>query len=72
MTRGDHLEWCKERARRYLDKGDVANAIASMLSDMNKHTETKLGIDSSLYALGMMCVANNDWPGAKRFVEGFN
>lgn len=39
MTREEHLEWCKERAREYLAQGDVVNGIASMLSDLNKHDE---------------------------------
>jgi len=29
MTRDEHLEWCKKRAREYLARGDAANAIAS-------------------------------------------
>ncbi len=72
MTREKHLEWCKKRAREYLDQGDVANGIRSMLSDLNKHDETKVGVGSVLYRLGMMYQMNNDMPGARHFVEGFN
>ena len=72
MTREKHLEWCKERAREYLDQGDVANGITSMLSDLNQHEETRLDGGSALSSLGMMYVMNNDMAGARRFVEGFN
>lgn len=71
MTRHEHLEWCKNRAHEYLDKGDLANAIASMLSDLNKHVETKLSKGSPLSQLGMMTVMNHDMNGAKRFIDGF-
>ena len=72
MTRQEHLEWCKKRAREYLDQGDVVNGITSMLSDMNKHKETRLDDGSALSSLGMLYVINNDIAGARRFIEGFN
>jgi hypothetical protein len=31
--RDEHLEWCKERARDYLDAGELSNAVASMGSE---------------------------------------
>lgn len=40
MNRQEHLEWCKKRALEYVDKGDLTNAFASMLSDLRKHPET--------------------------------
>ncbi len=72
MTRQEHLEWCKKRAREYLDQGDVVEGITSMLSDMNKHEETRLDGGSALSSLGMLYVINNDIAGARRFIEGFN
>jgi len=33
MTREEHLRWAKDRALEYADKGDVANAIASLRSE---------------------------------------
>ena len=72
MTREQHMEWCKGRALEYLDKGDVANAIASMLSDLAKHPETRLSSNSPLPMLGMMTAARGDSRGARRFIEGFN
>ena len=33
-TRAEHMEWCKLRARQYLDAGDGQQAFASMMSDL--------------------------------------
>lgn len=38
--REDHLQWCKERAIKYVDNNDLKNAFASFQSDMGKHEET--------------------------------
>lgn len=40
MNRAEHLEWCKQRALEYVDKGDLKEAFASFQSDMTKHPET--------------------------------
>ena len=51
MTREEHLEWCKVRARAYLDQGQAAAAITSLMSDLTKHPETvKLVSDSNFCA----------------------
>ena len=71
MNRSEHLQWCKDQALEYLDKGDLVNAIASMLSDLRKHDETR-GIGEKLGGLGMLYVMNGDFAGARRFIEGFN
>ncbi len=71
MERQEHLQWCKDRALEYLDRGDLVNAIASMLSDLSKHDETR-GIGKKLGQLGMLYVMNHDSAGARRFIEGFN
>ena len=42
-TAEEHLAWCKKRALEYLDAGELANAFTSMLSDMDKHPDTRLG-----------------------------
>lgn len=71
MNRDEHLAWCKERAREYLAHGDVANAVASMLSDMNKHPETA-PVSKALGGLGLVTAASGDVAAARRFIEGFN
>ena len=71
MPREEHLEWCKQRAREYLDRGDIANGISSMLSDLNNHPETKQD-NTTMSALGLLYAMNKDLRGARRFIEGFN
>lgn len=72
MTREEHLAWCKKRALEYLDKGDVENAIASMMSDMQKHDETKLISGSMLSAMGLTIAMTRNPQDARRYIEGFN
>jgi hypothetical protein len=72
MTRGEHLAWCKERALKYADRGDVPGAVASMRSDMGKHPDT-----SSHRALDLMVMlapsGEFERPGElRKFIEGFS
>lgn len=71
MTRVEHLEWCKKRAHEYLERGDVANAIASMMSDLKKHPETSHA-NSFLDMVGMQAAINGSVHDARRFIDGFN
>lgn len=71
MTRAEHLEWCKKRAHEYLDKGDVVNAVASMMSDLEKHPETSVK-SPVLGMLGIMAATKNDVREARRYIDGFN
>lgn len=71
MTRQEHLDRCKKRAHEYLAVGDIANAVTSMLSDLNKHEETKLNTPT-LAMVGMLAVRDNDLTAARRFIDGFN
>jgi hypothetical protein len=68
-TREEHLEWCKQRAREYLDAGELANAVASMGSDLEKHPETRFS--PTLVAVGMLYVMDGDRQAVRRWVEGF-
>lgn len=72
MNRAEHLAWAKERALEYADRGDVAQAMASLGSDLNKHPETKGHVGMEL----MMMLAMNghlDSPAElRKFIEGFN
>lgn len=70
-TREDHVEWCKENARKYLERNDIKNAVTSMMSDMSKHPETR-EIGKALEMLGLSAILHNDREGARRFIEGFN
>jgi hypothetical protein len=71
-TRAEHLAWCKLRALDYADVGDLAGAMASMGSDLNKHPDTKghLGIElMMLEALSGRLIAPAE---IRKFIEGFN
>jgi|HubBroStandDraft_6_1064221.scaffolds.fasta_scaffold96530_1 hypothetical protein len=68
-TREDHLEWCKQRARKHLDKSDLKNAVTGMADDLAKHRET--GCNPFLLIAGMVAAHNGDFEGVRRWVEGF-
>lgn len=70
MTRAEHLEWAKERAREYLDKGDYGDAWASFVSDQRKHPE--LCYDHFLLSMGMRHVMSGNAVEVRKFIEGFN
>ena len=72
MTRNAHVEWCKVRAREYLDRGDAMQAFTSMGSDMDKHPDTK---DHPGVAVGLqlMMIGNlSTVPEMRHFIDGFN
>lgn len=69
-SREEHLQWCKDRALEYWRAGDLQNAYVSMLSDLNKHDETK-GFNQFLLALGIIYVNNYDNEGVHRWITGF-
>ncbi len=72
LTRQEHLEWCKERAREYLDRGDWQDAFGSFVSDMGKHPDTKdhlaLGLGMQLLLIGKL----RDVVSMREFIEGFH
>lgn len=71
-TRAEHLEWCKQRAREYCDRGDAMNALTSMFSDLEKHPETA-GHAGIQMGFAMMMGEMLDSPHeARRFIDGFN
>ncbi len=72
MTREEHLAWCKRRAYEYLNNGDVQNAITSMMSDLQKHEETKTQVGGVLDMLGFFAATAKDKQAAKRYIDGFN
>ena len=76
--RSDHVAWCKERALLELNAPErteadaVANAFASMVSDLRKHPDTE---DHSANSLGMqLLIAGhlNTRTEMRRWIEGYN
>jgi len=72
VTRQEHVEWCKIRARQYLDVGDVSNAWASMASDLSKHPETANHSGLILGTMQVMGGMLSTVDEMRLFIEGFN
>jgi hypothetical protein len=72
MKREDYLEWCKKRALKHIDAGDLAGAYTSMAYDLRKHPETEnhVGIKDGMMLLitGNLSTADE----MRKFIEGFN
>lgn len=41
LSRKDHLEWCKKRAKEAMQGGNYAAGWASFVQDMAEHPETR-------------------------------
>lgn len=70
MTRDEHLTFCKQRAHEYLAIGDVQNAVQSMMSDLQKHDDTK-NVAPEVLALGFSVMLSGDRDLARRYIDGF-
>jgi hypothetical protein len=68
-TRDEHLEWCKQRAREYLDAGDLLDAVTSMGGDLDKHPE--LGCNPYLLMAGALDAQNGEREKVRLWIEGF-
>ena len=72
MNRNEHLEWCKQRALEYVERGELSNAMASMGSDLEKHPDTE---NHPAIQMGVMMLAggmlNSDHE-MRKFINGFH
>ena len=74
MTRDEHLQWCETRAMDYVAQGDLINAVASMMSDMQKHDGTATSENGALARFGVIAAlkaAQGDRDFVVRYIEGF-
>lgn len=72
ISREEHLAVCKQRALEYLDDGDAKNAVASMISDLGKHSAWRGSTFlDGMSLIGMFTVAEGDEP-VRKWIEGFN
>ena len=71
-NRDEHVEWCKQRACEYLERGDVMQAFTSMGSDLDKHPDTKdhpgVKIGLNLLMIGSLSTV----PEMRHFIDGFH
>lgn len=73
MNRAEHLQWCKTRAMEYVNKGDLNQAVTSMLSDLSKHPETKASSEGICAQIGMMELMRGPTrEGISKYIHGFN
>ena len=73
MTRQEHLQWCKDRAMKYVGTGDLNSAVTSMLSDLGKHDETRASSEGVLAQMGMMeLMRGPSKDSIARYIQGFN
>ncbi|MCK5016322.1 MAG: hypothetical protein KAS32_04545 [Candidatus Peribacteraceae bacterium] len=68
-TRADHIAWCQMRALEYVDSNNPHNAVASMMSDVRKHDETK---DHIGVMLGLTLINGGSNEDVRKWIEGFN
>ncbi len=74
MTRAEHLQWCKERANEYVNRGELVEGVTSMMSDLSKHDETKSSAGGAMAMLAILALQqaqSGDVAGVRRFVDGF-
>jgi hypothetical protein len=69
ISRKAYLATCKAEAMTYVERGELAEAVASMISDLSKRRDTKPHL--ALIQLAMMYLADMDKGGIKRWIEGF-
>lgn len=72
VSREDHLAWCKSRALECVARGDLHEAVASMISDMQKHPLTDTRALGDLAMAGMMDAKKRDARAVKRWIEDFD
>lgn len=71
MTRAEHLQWAKDRAMEYLEKGNLMEAYQSFRSDMNKHDELKGHVGHLLGDQLLLAGKLNSTDAMKAHIDGF-
>jgi hypothetical protein len=66
----EHFNWARERALEYVELGDGGGAMASLVSDLNKHPGTARILTPDLQYLFAGEVVIGGAAGAKQFIEG--
>tara|TARA_R110000744_G_scaffold338330_1_gene443527 strand:- start:51 stop:272 length:222 start_codon:yes stop_codon:yes gene_type:complete len=73
MTRSEHLQWAKDRAKELLNAGDIAGGMASFTSDMGKHEATNETLQNGIsQAIIMQALMTNNARECVDCVDGFN
>lgn len=72
MTRTEYLEWAKQRAYAYLERGRVMEAYKSFSSDLAKNAETHDVELIKLMTLEVLAGNLGTVEAMRKFIEGFN
>ncbi|MDK1494630.1 hypothetical protein QN219_32440 [Sinorhizobium sp. 7-81] len=64
----DYIKDCREYALRILDRGDIQNAVASLMGDM-KRIPHATSVMPNIGAI--IAVARGDFDAARAYIEGF-
>jgi hypothetical protein len=70
-SRGEHLEWCKQRALACCREGDLVAAVALMMSDLSKHDETRRITNPYLLLPSTRPVTEGDRDVVVKWIEAF-
>jgi hypothetical protein len=70
VTREQHVEESKERARTLINVGRIREAVASMMMDMRKYPNCE--VPHEIHAIGIYGAAAGDVAVARAYIEGFN
>lgn len=72
MDRAEHLAWAKGRALEYVAQDDWPNAWSSLVSDLQKHPDTKGHAAIELGALLSLGGHLSSVREMREFIEGVN
>ena len=71
-ARSEHIRWCKDRALVYVERGELKDALGSMISDLGKHPETA-GHPAIMMGTALMMAGHlSSKEKMREFIEGFN
>jgi len=71
MTANEHLAWAKARAIKYVECGDLTNAVASMASDLTKHGAFRGAGYQKATLIGSSEISKGA-EAVRRWINGFN
>lgn len=70
VNAAEHFDWAITRATEHLDQNQAGNAMASLVSDFNKHPGTAGILTSDLQLLMTGEILVGGARGLRRFIEG--
>jgi len=73
VTWDEHLAKCKVDAHKLVDRGMLADAVASMASDILKHPDGPKGaVVDTLVVVALLYIVNHDVREIRRWIDGWH